>query len=1282
MSHSSRTRRHPHAIIQIATLTAAALFVPHAQAANVTWDSGGGASTAWSTVANWSTNALPATTDDLYFGTGITASSVISLGTARTASSLTFNTNTSFAIGSAGSPNFTITSGFISTSSTAGEQDVLTPLYTPSASGWAITVTNANDTLGLGDLYQTGSGSRNIILYGAGKITMPSDSNMTGGIAIYGPTVTFPNATTLPDVTVNSGTAIIAGNNSESFSISGTGNGSGALQVSSNVGQINKLTLMGNSTIGGAGYLDVDGALSDGGNGYTLTVTASNLILDGNSSNFTGTIKISNAATLYIGSSGAAGSSTSGAITVATGGTLLLGYYVSLNKSISLAAGSQIGSQFPEVALRGTITIAGNTTFGLAGSYPLLDVYSTISDTSSAHGGITVPANNAISLYANNTFHNGVTLGDSASAYLEASNASGPGPIVGLSTSAVYLDNSATIASTITAGSINASTGNDSIAAVKLFSNSTIDAADAGTSLTITGSITDAQANGGFLKKSPGRLILTSAGTFDGGASIEDGAVAITNGAALGTGPVNLSHNGAFNGVLEIAASITGANTISLLGNETSPTISTPLIHATSGNSTWTGSIDFDGYNQIAVDAGASLTLAGALTDTAGALVKTGAGTLTLSGAASYNGLYAQSGPVVIAASAAAPSSVPFNVATNGTIALASGVSSAAPINIAGSGYAGSGELRALAGSSIQSGPIHLLGDASIGADTGTILAINSVIDDANLGYALTKVGNGTLSLNNTNTYSGGTNIAGGTLRITADAQLGLSSSPVSITNAATLKFSSSFPTSRTINANNGSLLADSGVVVSLAGAYVNGGTLHGPGSFSLSASTTLNGASSFQGAALTQTGPASLINFTNGGTLTNSSPLTWDGGSNSATATLNVNSTLSADYFANYGILNIASGATLTNYGPSPLVLAAGSRTTVASGGTISLTNSQPLNLSSLLTNNGTITGAPINVYYGGLATGTGSWPAVNLSAGATFSPGGVQTPFTPNFATTAYIQPTPGNESVAAPVTLLADTIADVTNSTDSLTLTSQLTASGITLTKIHPGTLALTNLRAAALVATDGTLAILPSHTPSATSSLNSLTITGTGHFDLADNNLVLDYTASSPLTQIRQYLQTGALTSSSATNNSNHTTALGYAEASQLSPTTAAQIAGTLPYDSTTLLIKYTYIGDANLDGKITADDYALLDKGFAQHLTTWTYGDFNYDGVINQNDYLLIDRVFAQQTGTLSPQFLSQRESQFGGAYVQQLLTSIPEPSLLAACSLALPLFVPRRRKLA
>ncbi|HZZ44186.1 MAG TPA: DNRLRE domain-containing protein [Tepidisphaeraceae bacterium] len=101
------------------------------------------------------------------------------------------------------------------------------------------------------------------------------------------------------------------------------------------------------------------------------------------------------------------------------------------------------------------------------------------------------------------------------------------------------------------------------------------------------------------------------------------------------------------------------------------------------------------------------------------------------------------------------------------------------------------------------------------------------------------------------------------------------------------------------------------------------------------------------------------------------------------------------------------------------------------------------------------------------------------------------------------------------------------------------------------------------------------------------------------------------------------------------------------------------------------------GDANLDGVITADDYALLDRGFDKHLTGWANGDFNGDGVINSADYLLIDTAFAQQA-PLSPEFLAEREAEFGSAYIASLTASLPEPTLLLLFPLAL--FISRKRR--
>lgn len=104
------------------------------------------------------------------------------------------------------------------------------------------------------------------------------------------------------------------------------------------------------------------------------------------------------------------------------------------------------------------------------------------------------------------------------------------------------------------------------------------------------------------------------------------------------------------------------------------------------------------------------------------------------------------------------------------------------------------------------------------------------------------------------------------------------------------------------------------------------------------------------------------------------------------------------------------------------------------------------------------------------------------------------------------------------------------------------------------------------------------------------------------------------------------------------------------------------------------------GDANADGRIDADDFALVDRGFAKGASDWTAGDFDLDGVVTPDDYLLLDTAFAQSNGgSLSPAFLSLRESQFGDEYVSALLISIPEPAAFAFIFTAVPLLSRRRR---
>jgi hypothetical protein len=203
--------------------------------------------------------------------------------------------------------------------------------------------------------------------------------------------------------------------------------------------------------------------------------------------------------------------------------------------------------------------------------------------------------------------------------------------------------------------------------------------------------------------------------------------------------------------------------------------------------------------------------------------------------------------------------------------------------------------------------------------------------------------------------------------------------------------------------------------------------------------------------------------------------------------------------------------------------------------------------------------------------------------------------------------------------------------------------------------------------------GAVTVSHAKTPS---SLKSLTVAPSGVLNLNLNPLVLDYTGSSPAGQLRLLLLDNRVYSSAVAGDPTRSHALGYVDASALSVTNFFG----LSVDATALLIRYTRLGDANLDGKVDANDYALIDRGHASGASVWWFGDFNYDGSFTAADYALIDRAFAQQNGTLSAAFLATRESQFGPEYVAQLLTSIPEPGSVAM-PLVLIAFTRRRRRL-
>ena len=188
----------------------------------------------------------------------------------------------------------------------------------------------------------------------------------------------------------------------------------------------------------------------------------------------------------------------------------------------------------------------------------------------------------------------------------------------------------------------------------------------------------------------------------------------------------------------------------------------------------------------------------------------------------------------------------------------------------------------------------------------------------------------------------------------------------------------------------------------------------------------------------------------------------------------------------------------------------------------------------------------------------------------------------------------------------------------------------------------------------VGAGATVAVAPSngHPNRAVLVLGGLTVGGsasnpTGRLDLADNDLVL---RNGTLATVAGLARSGfaggtwagpGLASSAAAADSTHLTAVGVIlnAATDGSPLWGAGTGlGLFDGVDTTaadVLVKYTYYGDANLDGATNAADYTRLDAGFVLHQTGWLNGDFNYDGAVDGSDYALTDNAFNAQQVPLS-----------------------------------------------
>jgi hypothetical protein len=158
------------------------------------------------------------------------------------------------------------------------------------------------------------------------------------------------------------------------------------------------------------------------------------------------------------------------------------------------------------------------------------------------------------------------------------------------------------------------------------------------------------------------------------------------------------------------------------------------------------------------------------------------------------------------------------------------------------------------------------------------------------------------------------------------------------------------------------------------------------------------------------------------------------------------------------------------------------------------------------------------------------------------------------------------------------------------------------------------------------------------------------------DVGDGDVIADSTAANRMSNLNALLAAlksgraggawngNGIRSAAAASNGLHTTTVGIFlnDTGSGSPILASFNGEVV--DANATLLKYTYYGDRNFDGKLDADDYTGMDGGFANRndpnnlvfpRQPWRDGDPNLSGTVNFDDYFSMDLAFSNQPTILS-----------------------------------------------
>ena len=699
-------------------------------------------------------------------------------------------------------------------------------------------VTIANAISGSGRVVQAGTGTTTLTgaksytggtTVNAGTLRLGTGASLasTGALAVNGGTFDLNNNTqtvgTLSGTggTIALGSATLTTNSSVDSSLASAITGTGGFVKSGS----STLTLSGNSSYSGgtiinAGTLAISadrnlGAASGGitfnGADATLRTTATFATARNMGLNAGGTLDVA-ANTVFTVSGNVTGAS---GLAKIGGGTLVLAGTNNYAGPLAISAGTVSVGSNANVGT-GTISFDNGATLQATASFSLASGIVL----NSGGGTVRVQTNSTLTTGADAiSGSGGLTKADGGTLVLSGANTYAGGTTIAGGTLAVSADSNLGIGGTLAfnGGTLRFDAGFDSARTIALVTEGQVNTN--GNNAALSGTIS---GTGGLTKFGAGTLTLSGTNTYLGRTRISSGVLAIDSDANLGAATADLYlGNG---GTLRTTGSFSSARSVGLYGNSTfdvgigtltlnggiadeDEELSGRLIKSGAGTLVLAGTNSYSGTTTIAAgvlsvgnggttgtlgsgnvvnnatlqfDRFDNVTAANAISGT-GALVKLGAGTLTLTGTNTYSG-----GTTVSAGTLAGTTSslqgaivnnaaVRFDQSTNGTYAgTMSGTGSLAK---AGNGTVTlTGANTYTGGTTISGGILQLGNGGTTGSITGNVLNNGTLAfnrsDTVTFGGtisgsgALDKLGGGTLILTADNTYSGVTTIAAGTLQL------------------------------------------------------------------------------------------------------------------------------------------------------------------------------------------------------------------------------------------------------------------------------------------------------------------------------------------------------------------------------------------------------------------------------------------------------------------------------------------------------------------------------------